>query len=426
MKIDKNFYLENGLQDIYASVNKAEEVRTFVNALFSQFPFSQFWRFCIDGAKQETDSWPGFEAREPGYLQGMFQVFQTMFADLGKPLTIHMLQEYHQLATENVSIKLLSKENKGDWRSKDAFFFINETNATVEGILELIKRLEEGDDNFLLAKDNVTLPEEIEVDCYDIINANTFQKVLNDKLDYYIRRYQKDPSDPQTKSLIKRNLAEFILKGNYAFRTQHAEHYRLTDDESAIDVIPAAINLRDTLLSKIQHILQRHHKLLVLNDNSEQQLRLIVRTVQDLEQLHPFKDANCRVFVIIFLNKLLIESGFPPTMLHDPNCFDAFTVEQILVEVKNGMLEFQRVAKLTDDTFQLEPPVELSTSLQNYFYHLNITLKNTMQFILSNGQCPPNLTPSYDYESITPSLNQKQAETSVQPSDFRGYSLLNK
>ncbi len=74
---------------------------------------------------------------------------------------------------------------------------------------------------------------------------------------------------------------------------------------------------------------------LVSNDN-ERKLDVIIEFIQSLEQLHPFGDGNCRVFVMLLLNSELIKSGFPPTMLDNPNQFDLFSKKELADEIKKG------------------------------------------------------------------------------------------
>jgi hypothetical protein len=67
-------------------------------------------------------------------------------------------------------------------------------------------------------------------------------------------------------------------------------------------------------------------------------LSLICQTIQDLEQLHPFLDGNCRTFCMILLNKFLIDQKLSPIIQDDPNKFDGYSLPQIIHEVINSLL----------------------------------------------------------------------------------------
>lgn len=75
----------------------------------------------------------------------------------------------------------------------------------------------------------------------------------------------------------------------------------------------------------------------------EQKLRAIVRLCQDLNQLHLFVDGNIRTIGILLLNKLLVDNDLEPCCLADPNCLDCLSEEELIAQVKKGMLEFERL-----------------------------------------------------------------------------------
>ncbi len=399
MKIDADFYQKNGLEPLLNQVITATNVQQFVNSLFQSFPKNEFWRFFVDGVKQKKDSWVGFEQREPGYLQAMFNVMFTMLNDINEPLNVKMLLSYHKLATENVHIKKLDEKLRGTWRIADVNFALVDTNVTLEGVLTLLSRLDEGDTHFMLARDGVACLDEIELSNYDIINSHTFKYMFDQKMEFIVRRYQKDPNDPQTKKIVMNQLADFIVKNNYFFRTQHEKIYVMDDDGQSVKIIPPETPLTEVVPIKATQILARYHKLKDLHQKTEQKLLLIAQTIQDLEQLHPFKDANCRVFVMVILNKLLIENGFPPCMLFDPNCFDAFSPSQLVDEIKKGMLTFQQIIQKnnikTIDESKIDP------ALLDYFTELHSKLEQRLPtlFLLEN------------HKSMTATFEQKLASS---------------
>jgi len=385
MNIDKEFYQSIDCGALFKKIAMAQDPAHMVQLLFAEFPLAQFWRFSVDGKKQMKDSWPGFEAREPKYLQGMYSVLLTMLEEINTPLNSRGLLNYHFIATQSVEMKRLPDELKGCWRKEDVYFGLLDDNASVEGILALLDRIEIGDDTFLLARDNVSLVEEIEIEQYDIINSHTYQYVLNDKIDFLVRKRGMIQEDPKTKECAKRLLAEFILKHNYSFRTQQHEIYKLDSSETAIEIITPTFVVEEFLQEKVDELIRLHYKRMTIAKDSEQKLSIIVDTVQKLEQLHPFKDANCRIFVMVILNKLLLENGFPPCMLYDPNCFDAFSNDQLIHEVKVGMKRFQDVL-LNGKQLENTPTVDvLSHEMDIYFKKINEMLRQKMEEILSGN-----------------------------------------
>jgi|GEM_PF-5924496 len=72
-------------------------------------------------------------------------------------------------------------------------------------------------------------------------------------------------------------------------------------------------------------------------------LKAIIRFIITLERMHVFPDANCRTFCVLLLNRELIKNQFSPVILEDPNRFDGYSVDEMVIEVLNGMHSFQEV-----------------------------------------------------------------------------------
>jgi hypothetical protein len=381
--ISEDFYKSIQCLPLFERVKDAISPLHFTQLLLSGFPLEHFWRLCIDGVKADKDSWPGFEAREQGYLQGMYAVFASMLKEVNTPLNADSILKYHLKATNAVAMEKLPKDLKGKWRTEDASFGLLKSNATVEGIISLLNRLEDGDDEFVLARDNVAIEDEIVLEEYDIINCYTLKMMLDNKIDFLIRRKGMSADDPGLKECAKRLLAEFILKDNYAFRTQQHKIYKLNADMDGIGIEVSSQPIESLLHAKVEAIIQDYHKMIQTQD-CDMKLMAIIDTIQKLEQLHPFKDANCRVFVMVLLNKLLLQNGFPMCILHDPNCFDAFSTTQLLTEVKTGMLTFQNVyfSQKKKNELPTTAVIELNSYFESINKHLSVQIQKILSYIL--------------------------------------------
>lgn len=127
------------------------------------------------------------------------------------------------------------------------------------------------------------------------------------------------------------------------------------------------------------------------NDN-ERKLDIIIEFIQSLEQLHPFIDGNCRVFVMLLLNSELIKNGFPPTMLDNPNRFDLFSKKELADEIKKGWkyaAQFHsQIAKLPAfkelyDLVFSPDNLQLSTSITQLFHLFDLSeVKRKLQILL--------------------------------------------
>jgi hypothetical protein len=63
--------------------------------------------------------------------------------------------------------------------------------------------------------------------------------------------------------------------------------------------------------------------------------------VQNLDQIHLFNDGNIRTFALLLLQRLLIDNGFSPTCLDDPNCIDCLSINEIVARVEQGWEHFK-------------------------------------------------------------------------------------
>jgi len=109
------------------------------------------------------------------------------------------------------------------------------------------------------------------------------------------------------------------------------------------------------LPTRIQQILDNLYQQLdkIPDDPQAEDLKItaIVSAVQELEQIHPFQDANCRTFCLVLLNSLLMQQGYDPAIIDDPNKFDGFSVEELVEVVKCGM---QETRKLVEEIYEQE------------------------------------------------------------------------
>jgi hypothetical protein len=61
-----------------------------------------------------------------------------------------------------------------------------------------------------------------------------------------------------------------------------------------------------------------------------------IELCQNLEQLHPFPDANARTFSILLLNHLLARDKLPLAMFEDPNRLDGWSKAELSQVLEQG------------------------------------------------------------------------------------------
>lgn len=91
---------------------------------------------------------------------------------------------------------------------------------------------------------------------------------------------------------------------------------------------------REKIIPMVNKIIDRYY-------NSNQSLQDMIIMSQDLDQLHPFNDGNTRTFDILLLQKELARKKQTPVILYNPNRFGAYSVAELIDDVKAGQEVFK-------------------------------------------------------------------------------------
>lgn len=125
----------------------------------------------------------------------------------------------------------------------------------------------------------------------------------------------------------------------------------VSQDEDAYDWQPASgqaenLELRfkpmraRALKAEVNNILGHYYRRIGRQRTQREKLRLIARTHRNLENLHPFLDANTRTNRLI-LHKLLVENGMTPVILDNPLNVHLKSHEEWADELEGGMARWQ-------------------------------------------------------------------------------------
>jgi prophage maintenance system killer protein len=91
-------------------------------------------------------------------------------------------------------------------------------------------------------------------------------------------------------------------------------------------------------------LISTYYKRIASASLPREKLAAIADLCQAIEVYHVFKDGNQRTIAFALLPKLLIENGFPPTILERPFMFDgAFTTEEMVLQIEQGIKRFSRL-----------------------------------------------------------------------------------
>jgi hypothetical protein len=95
--------------------------------------------------------------------------------------------------------------------------------------------------------------------------------------------------------------------------------------------------IQERITKIMSYLLEEFYEQLKKATTPLQKLTLILSHVRDMEQLHPFPDANCRTLCMLYFNHLLILNGFPPCILPNANRFDGCSIDELISDAIEGM-----------------------------------------------------------------------------------------
>lgn len=259
--------------------------------------------------------WFFFEKSEPGYLKSLYQAFDLIFSKQGA-LGLDFIFQLHRASTSDTANTnyALSKDTmgRGEIRQANVQFQVTLDTASIQGFIEFLMRE--------YPYSGIAVNNEILI---KYVNYFPEFKIVVDKK----RSLKNDYPRLYTHLLGARNIVQL---SETLMDLIHQNVIVSCRSELASNV---AVTLRDYALRFIDN----YHKSCAKNLTPMGKLRMIVRLIQDLEQLHMFDDANCRTLCMLLLNYLLINHGFPLCILDNPNCFDANSEDELIEKVIAGM-----------------------------------------------------------------------------------------
>ncbi|MFZ2314960.1 MAG: hypothetical protein WAW86_04780 [Gammaproteobacteria bacterium] len=315
----------------------------------SSYPKEERWRMLVDGYlyaptsnNPDPNGWMGYESREYNSIGAYFLAWQFCLKRLKlttsrEPLTIDFILKLHFLVTDDVSHHVQGESGKFRLGSDNETFALGlEAHCITEaGAIDLAKSLKENKARVLY------MAEEGSSSSIQTLTEGVFLRVV-----------QREGTDPEVLSIRRYNMRLTDTKTLLSNEDMQSNGYFLVSRtpnsgyhiDKMIDSVDTT-NIDQIIYSKMQQqgilyiaskssdqelsdlvadtLMQYNNKITSLQCDQDK-LILIGKTIERLERIHPFKDANGRVFVNLLLNYLLLEEGFPPATLFEPNVFDAY------------------------------------------------------------------------------------------------------
>lgn len=281
-----------------------EDVSNDGLSIFKRYPEKELYRLIVDGCNHKTEcGWIAYEEREPGCLKAAFNGLAFALKDLDKKeLSIETIKELHIAFSTNV--KCLNKPNiPGKFRNLSdrnnneigICFGLELTKDGLRDLMILIKEQDEknlGGDGFCLGMRGVLgLPQ---LNTVQIFYTLKDQEITND----YVEKL-----------------------------------YQLFKDKDLVFFAPETKDIQN----RVQFLVDSYNKHIKSAVTQDEKLEVIVDHIYKLEHLHPFPDANIRTLVIGLLTRLLVQNGFPPATLYNPNFFDGYSKKELVEAIKKAI-----------------------------------------------------------------------------------------
>ena len=270
-----------------------------------QFDPAQLFRLFVDGRfHKKYRGWRGYEENEPGSVRGMLNGMSLMldYFDLSGGLCTTYIADLHRACMLNVTSKN-PKSAPGEMRYQEAGFHFFAGQTTINSLAEVFA-LRRGDTTPLFhAKGFAKTADELDL-------LDTFQAIQDNKKLRFRPWYPRLDLEAQ-KALDKQGTLEEFYRAKHAVQMQFA--------------------------AKMEGMVSECNQRLAASRNKSDKLLAIARLVRHLELLHPFPDGNCRTFVNLLLQHLLLFHDFYPVIVRDPNLDAEYSDAEFAVEILRGM-----------------------------------------------------------------------------------------
>lgn len=244
---------------------------------FQSFNPNESWRLVMDRYQQDNRGEYGFE-NESGYMSGTFNGLREAMesARTGQPLTVDMLTQLHDTCVEN--------------------------------IIPMGKTILE--------------PANLEKGLRDFYAPNGEPRRVGFGL-------------TQDRNMSDAGLQELQDKINV-----HGDDWFEIQNNGGPNRLMTFPKTTQECNDRVQGIIDQYNQEIGQANTADEKYTAIAKCCRDLEISHVYADGNARTIGFCLANKLLAENNLPPVILENPNRFDAYSVNELVTEMKSGAVNF--------------------------------------------------------------------------------------
>ncbi len=251
----------------------------------------------VSDVLNQHQAWLGFEAREPGYLQGVVNGFCMLLKSLleNEVLTLDFIQKLHFAATDNVEA-LLQDTVPGEFRTKAARWLLFKDMDTRDGMQETIEYLAD--------------LEKTEGQC--AFSIDVIPKDKEAGLDFFLcDQFAGQDPDGLTDLLWEKALDP---------------RYECFFAPSACDTKEAMAFLQH----RCEQLLKDYLIAIAKAETKKEKLTAIFTFLKRTVLHHPFTDGVGRTYSMLLLQYLLLQQNLSPALLFDSNIIPGLSVKELV------------------------------------------------------------------------------------------------
>jgi hypothetical protein len=319
---------------LYGAREMHREAHTLTQALAQHpvmrvLPAQEAWRLCVDQSAVGDGLHAGLRFdNEPGYMAGMYRALAQMVLQdaQGIDLGAGSFVDLHDTAVHGVFAKgtLVQGLERGCSSTLHAIEGFTAPGAGFpaslqgRGVTDALHVAGPGLEGIEQIRKGLRLPEDTSAVPLTV-GGNASEKGLEEL---------QAGGEPWC------HVSQQVVMGNGRLASTPALHTR---PKTAAE-----------LMGRIQACLDECRKdCTAAAEDPDVKLRAIALCCRNLEQLHPFPDGNARTIGVLVLNKLLLEQGLPPAALENANRLDAYSVAEVMQEIRVGQGRFAVIARDT-------------------------------------------------------------------------------
>jgi hypothetical protein len=282
------------------------------------YPQTELYRLIVDGQfHKKEQGYAGYEQRQPGSLKAAFDGLALAITDLeDTALSVSFIKKLHFTCMSHVDhLKAGTVPGKIRKENQIVGFYMPPHTITAGGLYDLFKFIEQQTQYKNPEHGSWIGPsiedESVGENTKGIKSIDRMRSINHKKLDFI-----RDVYNCET-------LQQLAEKKHSEAQYNDFNHY----------IAPHSNKLSQDLKNAVA----KYNTDIKLAATQDQKLETIVELVWTCDHIHPFMDGNIRTFAVILLTRLLLQNGFPPVTLLDPNVFDCFSKAELVDVLKQGI-----------------------------------------------------------------------------------------